>query len=456
MKKLLALIIMVTMLLSLAACGGSGGETTQAPADDTTTTTTEVAEPTTVDSGSETATDLSFWTFQELHNQFMIDAVQSWNEQNPDRAINLTVEVYSYDELHSKLQIALQTGSGAPDLVDIEISKYANFLMGNTVPLVALNDVIAPEQDNLIMGRFENYAKDGQYYGIDYHVGATATYYNTEILEAAGVNIDDIKTWDDYVEAGKTVKAETGKYMMAVETTEHWSYYPLLVQKGSDFFTDTGDVIIDNETNVEVLQWLHDRVYQDEIAVKAPGGFFHAEEFWAYFNEGNIASITMPLWYLGRFTDYMPDLAGKMAVRPMPVWEEGGANSAGMGGTGTSVTIQCEDQQLAKDFLFFSKISKEGAIKTWSVLGFDPLRKDLYDDPQMTEPNKYTEYFGDNLFEVMLDTADSIGKIVVTDDRFPNAVSTVQKNVMFRVLEENSQTPAEALTEAAEEIRAMS
>lgn len=457
MKKLLALIIMVTMLLSLAACGGSGGETTKTPGDDTTTTTTEAeAEPTTVDSGSDTATDLSFWTFQELHNQFMIDAVKSWNEQNPDRAINLTVEVYSYDELHSKLQIALQTGSGAPDLVDIEISKYANFLMGNTVPLVALNDVIEPEKDNLIMGRFENYAKDGQYYGIDYHVGATATYYNTEILEAAGVNIDDIKTWDDYVEAGKKVKSETGKYMMAVETTEHWSYYPLLVQKGSDFFTESGDVIIDNETNVEVLQWLHDRVYKDEIAVKAPGGFYHAEEFWAYFNEGNVASITMPLWYLGRFTDYMPDLAGKMAVRPMPVWEEGGANSAGMGGTGTSVTIQCEDQQLAKDFLFFSKISKEGAIKTWSVLGFDPLRKDLYDDPKMTEPNKYTEYFGDNLFEVMLDTADSIGKIVVTDDRFPNAVSTVQKNVMFRVLEENSQTPAEALTEAAEEIRAMS
>ena len=120
MKKLLALIIMVTMLLSLAACGGSEGETTKAPDDDTTTTTAGEAEPTTVDSGSETATDLSFWTFQELHNQFMIDAVQSWNEQNPDRAINLSVEVYSYDELHSKLQIALQTGSGAPDLVDIE------------------------------------------------------------------------------------------------------------------------------------------------------------------------------------------------------------------------------------------------------------------------------------------------------------------------------------------------
>ena len=76
--------------------------------------------------------------------------------------------------------------------------------------------------------------------------------------------------------------------------------------------------------------------------------------------------------------------------------------------------------------------------------------------PKMREPNKYTEYFGDNLFDVMLETADSIGKIVVTDDRFPNAVSTIQKNVMYRVLEENSQTPADALKEAADEIRSMS
>ncbi len=450
MKKVLALVLMMTMLLSLAACGGSSPTTPEAEA-----TTAGAATPTTVDSGSADAVTLNFWTFQELHNQFMIDAVKNWNEQNPDRPINLTVDVYSYDELHSKLQIALQSGTGAPDLVDIEISKYANFLMGDTVPLLPLNSILEKDKDNLIMGRFDNYAKDGNYYGIDYHVGASATYYNTEIMQAAGVDIDSIKTWDDYIAAGKQVKEKTGKYMMAVETTDHWSYYPMLVQKGSDYFKDNGDVLLDNPINVEVLQWLHDRVYTDEIAVKAPGGFFHAEEFYAYFNKGEVASITMPLWYLGRFTDYMPDLAGKMTVRPMPVWEEGGANSAGMGGTGTSVTIQSKNPELAKDFLYYAKVSKDGAIKTWSILGFDPIRKDLYNDPKMREPNKYTEYFGDNLFDVMLATADSITKVVVTDDRYPNAASSIQKNVMFRVIEENSQTAEAALKEAAEEIRAM-
>ncbi|GAI24267.1 unnamed protein product, partial [marine sediment metagenome] len=48
--------------------------------------------------------------------------------------------------------------------------------------------------DNLIKSRFDNFAKDGKYYGIDYHVGATVMYYNTEILGQAGVNVDDIIT----------------------------------------------------------------------------------------------------------------------------------------------------------------------------------------------------------------------------------------------------------------------
>ena len=38
-------------------------------------------------------TDLTFWTFQEVHAQFMKDAVESWNAQNPDNQINLMTEV---------------------------------------------------------------------------------------------------------------------------------------------------------------------------------------------------------------------------------------------------------------------------------------------------------------------------------------------------------------------------
>jgi len=28
---------------------------------------------------------LTFWTFQDVHRQFMEDAAKSWNQKNPDR-----------------------------------------------------------------------------------------------------------------------------------------------------------------------------------------------------------------------------------------------------------------------------------------------------------------------------------------------------------------------------------
>ena len=432
MKKFLASVLALCLILALCP----------------------IAQFAAADAAPETVT---FWTFQAAHQKFMEDAAARWNETYPDRPIDFQAETLGYDDLHNNLLISLQTGTGAPDIVDIEIAMYANFITGDEqyIPLLPLNSVIEPDKENLIMGRFDNYANHGNYYGVDYHVGACAMMYNKEIFEQAGVDINSIVTWDDFKEAGKVIRQRTGKCIMAVEPTEHWTYYPLITQQGSDFFDPaTGEVTLDNQINIDTLQWLLDGV-KDDIFVPMPGGFCHSEEWYAYMNAGNVGAIAIPLWYLNRFTDYMPDLDGKMAVRTMPVWTEGGANSAGLGGTGTSVTNQANNPDLCKEFLYFAKISKEGAIRTWTELGFDPLRTDIYDDPQMTAPNVFTDYFGDDVYGVMDATADSIGSLSTSNPLYPQALTLVQKTVMFQVLSEQSKTPAEALKAAADELRAL-
>ena len=49
----------------------------------------------------------------------------------------------------------------------------------------------------------------------------------------------------------------------------------------------------------------------------------------------------------------------------MPIWEEGDVRSAGMGGTGTSMTKQSEQIDLAKQFLAYAKLTKESNIRIW-------------------------------------------------------------------------------------------
>ncbi len=391
-------------------------------------------------------TTLTFWTFQEVHTAFMKDAVESWNKANPKEQIELKIDVLPYDDLHNKLLISLQAGTGAPDLADIEISKFANFLKGKKPGLAPLNKYIAKYLDKIIIGRMDSYKKDGNYYGIDYHVGASVMYYNTDYMKAAGVDIDKIVTWDDYEAAGKQVLAKTGKPMCTVESTEHWSFYPLIVQQGSDFLDKNGNGQLDNPINVKTLEYLK-KLVDEGVAVVAPGGFHHSEEYWSFMNNGGAASVWMPLWYMGRFTSYMPKLSGKIAVRPLPVWTKGGARSAGMGGTGTAVTTQSKKMDLACRFLVYAKASEEGSVKTWTILGFDPIRWDAWTDPAMKAKNQYTDYFGTGVFDMLVSIKDEIKGINV-GAKFPQAVTLVQKNVMFKVLGEKSATPAQALADA--------
>ncbi len=417
-KKLIAGLLTTAMLTSTFA----GGAVT-AFADDGSTQGTN----TFVDGGTE----MSFWTFQELHVAFWTSMADVWNEQNPDRPINLTVTNGESHSTHSKLLIACQSGEGAPDMADIEIGYYGSFLKDGY--LIPINDAVEPYKDDIVMSRVSMYGDaEGNYYGVDFHLGETVTYYNTELMDAAGVNIDDIVTWDDYFEAGKKVLEATGKPMTAVETADLFLPQAMMLEKGVQYVDEEGNPNLVTPEHAEVIDYIREKIAEGTIEI-APGGGFHTEEWYGHLNAGDVASITMPLWYMGRFTDYCGDLKGKIAIAEMPVWNEGDVRAVLQGGTGTSVIKGTKNEQLAKDFLAFAKLSKEGCTYEWNELGFDPIRTELWDDPAITEnkDNKFLAYFTTNPFDVLkkngtdLTAPDISGQYAAT---YQTLVSTTYSN----------------------------
>lgn len=131
-----------------------------------------------------------------------------------------------------------------------------------------------------------------------------------------------------------------------------------------------------------------------------------------------------------------------------------GDRSAGMGGTATVIPKQAKEVDLAKDFLKFAKASKEGNIKLWTVLGFDPLRWDVWDSDELKKPNQYTEYFqnGQHIFSVLLDIKDEINPLYLTED-YAKTSDLVNRNVLYEALKTKSKTPKEALDKAAAEVK---
>lgn len=372
-----------------------------------------------VSAASAEGTKLTLWTFIDQHGQFYDTMAEEWNKANPDRLLDLECTVLGYDDMHNKLKVALQSGVGAPDLCDVELGQFPNVLLGQP-QLVVLNDALAPYIDTIVPSRLAIYSKGDDHYGVPTHVGASVAFYNVELLEAAGVDYKTIVTWEDWMEAGRKLKAANPEaYMGCVETTTQWQTALMLTEQGGEFQDnsnpDDPKPTVDTPEMLKAVtmqqQWL-----EEGIAMLCPGGQPDTEEGKAWINTGVCATVIMAEWYMSRFVDEIPAMAGKYAIAPAPVFEAGQPRAIGLGGTGTVVTLTAPDKQLAADFITYAKLSEFGESMIWNVMGFDPVNTAVWYDKELTHnpENKFNKYFLTNVFDTLLEIQDEIQFVAST------------------------------------------
>lgn len=408
---------------------------------------------------AQDATELSLWVFVDRHGLYMQNAAARWNEAHPDRPLEIVYEQIDYTQMHDNLLASLLVGMGAPDLADVEIKKFATFTKGD-IQFLPLNEVIDEYRADIIESRLAPYTANGNNYGIDYHLGAFVMYYNTGILEEAGVDVDSIKTWDDYIAAGQQVTRDTDGdgeidvHMASVEVTDIFSAYALMLMNGGGTYSADGEIILESEANVEALQLLQDMVHVHGIARPASGGGHHSPDHFIDLVEGRIASLWMPQWYMTRYPDNMSsELADVAVVRPMPVFEEGGYTTTMGGGTGTAITNQIDPDKiaLAAEFLAFAKLTYDANVLLWTDLGFDPMRLDVYDDDALLIT--MDDFSGEMPF---IHIKAGLGNVApeYTGPFYPEIATIFQTTGLYDLIE-NQMEPAEVLANAAEELRAM-
>jgi arabinosaccharide transport system substrate-binding protein len=393
---------------------------------------------------------LIMWTFVDLHARFYESMMNQWNKEHPDKQLKITFTNMPYGEMHNKVTMAIQTGKGVPDLCDIEIGQFPNYLKG-TVPFMELDKYLVPYEKNTVKSRLEIYGKDGHYYGVPTHVGAMVMYYNTELLESAGIDYRTIVTWDDFTAAGKKYRAVTGKSLTTVDTGGTDWFALAMSEYGEDWIDATGRANIKIPAVRKMLemqaQWI-----KDGVAEVSPGGIVDTEAGFANITGGGLAAFPKALWFMSRFINYMPEMKGKWALAPCPVFTKGQPRSVGVGGTGTVVYAGSPKADIAAEFMAWAKLSYEGNVQIWQQLGFDPCNTDMWTDKKVTHDakNQYVAYFKTNPFDILNQIKNEIGFVKVTTIS-PLIAEQFNINVLFDVLQDGGDITA-ALNEAQSQI----
>ncbi|SET89099.1 ABC transporter substrate-binding protein [Lacrimispora sphenoides] len=446
-KRVLAGLLCVAMAASMiTGCNsakGVSGETTKGVSS---------AGKKEMEVGGNDVTTLNVWTFIELHQNFYVAMAEKWNEAHPDKKVKLVLSNMPYDDMHNKLSLALESGEGAPDIVDIELGKFPAFMTGK-IGLMELNDAIEPYRKNIVKSRLDIYTKDGKEYGFPTHVGTTVAFYNEKLLSDAGINYEDIKTWDQFKEAGVKYYETTGKYFACVETSAQWMVNLMLAQKGGDYVDENGKLNLASKEMAEVLEYIKGLQETGAFAT-IPGGQPDNEEAYPFYNSGDYAVQIMPFWQTSRYVNYMKDLKKQVAIATVPVWNESDKEVAtiGGGGTGTAIVKSGKHAQLAAEVMAYIKLSEEANKEVWNVLGFDPVNTAVWSDTSLTQnpDNQFVQYFTNYPFDILLKTKDSIGALrAYTDEKYPS-INNEFCNVTLNSIFEDGVDVTEALQSSQE------
>ncbi len=470
-RKLISVILALTMVVAmLAGCGkttgtsGDGAGVTEGVKEEAAgeeaaseeageEETGEVAPTAVTTVGPDSGTHFEMWSFVELHNTFYASMLEKWNAANPDKQIQITFTTYPYADMHNKLMLANQSGTGAPDLCDVEIGQFPNFLQGE-VQFYPLNDAVAPYKDDLVQARLDIYSKDGTYYGAPTHVGATVMYYNTKILSQYGIDYTTIKTWDDFTKAGEELyKASNGEvHMTSVDTAGVDWLWVAMAEHGEDWTGGEGGTANVELESVKKMLTMQQDWLKSGVAMVSPGGHVDLEEGFANIIDGNIVAFPKAMWYMSRFLNYMPEMTDTWAIAPCPVFEEGQPRSVGIGGTGTIVSNQSKNPELAAEFLCFAKLSYDGNVGIWNTLGFDTCNTSIWTDETITkdQSNQYISYFVTNPFDTLNEIKDEIGKISVV--KISPTINEQMCNVTLNEILEEGMSVEDALAEAQDVI----
>lgn len=415
-------------VLLLANCGGtppaasdtsasnnasSSSNATQAPAassnSDSTQATTAPAADNSSSGGAKEKVTLSMWSQDALYVQFFGDRAKEWAKKYPQYDFTFDFQQLPASDIQTKLLNNLAAGQPVPDLIAMEQGIFPNFMKDDIVEqaFLDLTDKIKNERDEFVEARWALYQSKGKVYGVESGLSTVVYYYQPEIFEKAGIQMP-LKTWDDFVAAGKKLAAQ-GIAMAPAYSDSNYLFNMLYYQHGGEIWDKDGNFKMDDPKNrdiaIKTLNFLN-QAMKDKVFFNTGFGDFWGQPMYNAYQEGKVAGAIMPEWYSDQMLKtQVKGMSGKWRIAPMPVWPDGGHTTSTAGGTGFAVSKNSPHQDLAWDLLHYAYMTKEGQLKRYLEIHYFPTMKEVLKDSAVLD-QKDPYYGGQQIGQVLAATAD--------------------------------------------------
>jgi lactose/L-arabinose transport system substrate-binding protein len=394
---------------------------------------------------ADTRGDLTIWCWEAAADTLKV-VDDDFKEAYP--SIKLKYVLFEPTDVYQKIQLAVAAGGGFPDVSCIEDSHLAQF-----VELGALADItsqVTPFVDKMNAYKWHQASMDERYFAMPWDSGPVAVFYRRDVFEKAGVDPESIETWEDYYQAAKTIKAETGVPMWPQPKGQNDArlFEMLLWQQGLGYVDADGNVILDEDPRVEETLEFMGRFWREGLA---SGQEWWTDPWYKALANGDVATVVEAVWLGTFFKSFIaPEAGGKWGVIKLPVWESGGSQASNDGGSALAIFEASKQQEAAWAYTRFHLGLEKSQLEMYRKKDIFPSLETTYANPFFEQPDPY--FGGDKARALFAEVVTEIPEAGVysPDYQLMNQLTAaeLQKYALGR------QSASEALANAARAIRA--
>src|SRR5919109_1939931 len=144
---------------------------------------------------------LAFWIFAKSHQRLYEPMTAAWNATQP-AADRVHILLLSGSALQRRLLSGFLSGTPLPDLVEAYVQIVVQAFKGplEDVGFVDLTDIMRVEgiDEQINTPSFAPWTSRGRIFGLPHDVHPVLLAYRADIVEAAGIDVSAIETWDDF------------------------------------------------------------------------------------------------------------------------------------------------------------------------------------------------------------------------------------------------------------------
>lgn len=314
-----------------------------------------------VDSGNYKSVSEAAVNFKKIHTRVEINLIQQ------EDVYNKISEDIKADKV--KEDIAVVSEQYTQQLIKLTDSTFLD-----------VSQDISNMKASFSKGKLETLTENKKVYGIPWTSEPVIIIYRSDIFSKEGINVEDIKTWDDFRIIGKTLTQSTGKKFLLYSNSEFDKLTKALLSQLRISYSD-------KEKSKRVTDLINGMT-SDGILYSSSSVISLAKK------EGLLAIIAKPSDALN-IMNQASDLKGKWGEMRLPAFEPGGNRDVSLGGYNLLINKNTKNINLSKEFAKYLSTDADVAYDNLSKYGKFSAAYSLYDKVKFSNNN---EYFNINIW----------------------------------------------------------